>query len=299
MLIVLYIYSGGIDSTVTAVLLSKVVPKKKLHCIFIDTGLLLKHEKSQIIQLYKELDIPLMVQDDSDYFLELLKGVTDPEQKRKIIGDSFFRAFKAQKNGARYLAQGTIYPDRIESGQNSNSDVIKSHHNVVKDTQAFEQSMGLKLIEPLRDLYKDQVRQLAQELNIPECVVKKQPFPGPGLAIRIVGEVTQQKLDIVRNADEILQLEIKQSKYYNKIWQSYVALLSTCKTVGVKGDSRAYEWPLVIRIVHSNDAMTADILPIEWDILQRVTQKILNSVTGCNRVFYDLTSKPPGTIELE
>lgn len=290
--------SGGVDSTVAAVLLHKAIGKQ-LHCIHIDTGLMRKNESSIIYKLFREnFNIPIDVIDGTNSFLSRLKGISEPETKRKIIGNTFIELFEeaAKKiNGVKFLAQGTLYPDVIESiSVKGPSATIKSHHNV----GGLPEKMNLKLIEPFRELFKDEVRLVGRELNIPEWFIERHPFPGPGLAIRIIGEITDEKLNILREADEIFIQEIKNSGIYNAIWQAFVVLLSV-KSVGVMGDERTYENVAAIRAVTSTDGMTADWFEFPHNILKRISNRIINEVQGINRVVYDISSKPPSTIEWE
>ncbi|MBW1774082.1 MAG: glutamine-hydrolyzing GMP synthase [Deltaproteobacteria bacterium] len=290
--------SGGVDSTVTAVLLHKALGKQ-LSCIFVDNGLLRKGESEEVMELFQEyyqMDIHLV--DASDHFLNCLEGVTDPEKKRKIIGNEFIAIFekKAKELGeARYLAQGTLYPDVIESVSfKGPSATIKSHHNV----GGLPDVMKLDLIEPLRELFKDEGRQVGVELGLSRELVMRQPFPGPGLAVRILGEITLERLEILRAADAILLEEIRSAELYEKVWQSFAVLLPV-RTVGVMGDQRTYENVIALRIVDSLDAMTADWTRVPYEVLARTSNRIINSVRGVNRVVYDISSKPPSTIEWE
>lgn len=290
--------SGGVDSTITAVLLHKAVGEQ-LSCIFVDNGVLRRGEAREVMELFQEhyrMDIHLI--DAADHFLRCLKGVTDPERKRKIIGGEFIRVFekKAHELGsAKYLAQGTLYPDVIESVSfKGPSATIKSHHNV----GGLPDVMKLELIEPLRELFKDEARQVGIELGLSREMVMRQPFPGPGLAVRILGEVTYERLEILRSADAILMEEIRSEDLYEKVWQSFAVLLPI-KTVGVMGDERTYENVVALRIVDSLDAMTADWTRVPYDVLGRISNRIINNVRGVNRVVYDISSKPPGTIEWE
>jgi len=289
--------SGGIDSTVTAILVHKAVGDRLIP-VFVDNGLLRKGEVEEVRSLMESLGIKLEYVDASRLFLERLKGVTDPERKRKIIGETFIEVFenKAKEfENVRYLAQGTLYPDVIESVSfRGPSAVIKSHHNV----GGLPEKMKLKLIEPLRELFKDEVRKIAELLGLPKHIVWRQPFPGPGLAIRILGEVTEDRLQILREADSIVQEEMLASGWYYKVWQSFAVLLPV-KTVGVMGDYRTYEYVVALRVVESQDAMTADWVRLPYDLLARLSNRIINEVKGVNRVVYDISSKPPATIEWE
>lgn len=290
--------SGGIDSTVTAVLLHKAIGKQ-LYCIFVDNGLLREGEAAQVTSMLKEyFDLQLSKVDAAGLFLQRLAGVEEPEKKRKIIGHSFIEIFDQEARkipDGRFLAQGTLYPDVIESVSTKGpSAVIKSHHNV----GGLPEVMNLKLIEPLRELFKDEVRLLAQELGVPDAIVWRQPFPGPGLAIRVLGEVTEKRLAILRKADLIVQQELAASGWQRKIWQGFAVLLPL-RTVGVMGDSRTYENVIALRCVDSIDAMTADWTRLPPEILATISSRIINEVQGVNRVVYDISSKPPSTIEWE
>jgi len=291
--------SGGVDSSVAALLIHEAIGDQ-LTCIFADTGLMRAGETEEVISLFRgHYNIPLVHADARELFLSRLTGVTDPEQKRKIIGATFIDVFdaEAKKVGhAEFLAQGTLYPDVIESvsALGGPSVTIKSHHNV----GGLPERMHLKLVEPLRDLFKDEVRALGRELGLPETFVGRHPFPGPGLAIRIPGEITEQKLDILRKADAIYLQEIRAAGLYDEIWQAFAVLLPV-KTVGVMGDDRTYEYVCALRAVTSTDGMTADSYPFAHEFLSRVATRIVNEVRGINRVVYDVTSKPPGTIEWE
>jgi GMP synthase (glutamine-hydrolysing) len=290
--------SGGVDSTVVALLLHKVIGDR-LQCIFVDNGLLRKNEASQVVNLFRfHFKIPLTYVDAKDSFLQILEGVSDPEEKRKRIGREFISIFEreAKKIGkVEYLAQGTLYPDVIESiSFKGPSATIKSHHNV----GGLPEKMRLELVEPLRELFKDEVRQLGKVLGLPEEILKRQPFPGPGLAIRVIGEVNQERLDILRAADEIVLEEIEQTRLRNQIWQSFAVLLPV-KTVGVMGDERTYENVIALRVVASLDGMTADWVRLPYRILEHMSNRIINEVRGVNRVVYDVSSKPPSTIEWE
>ncbi|NPA49455.1 MAG: glutamine-hydrolyzing GMP synthase [Thermodesulfobacteria bacterium] len=289
--------SGGIDSTVTAVLVHRAIGDR-LVCIFVNNGLLRKGEAESVLKLMRSLGLNVRYVDASEKFLKRLEGVTDPEEKRRIIGHTFIEIFEeeAQKVGrVTYLAQGTLYPDVIESVSfKGPSATIKSHHNV----GGLPERMKLKLIEPLRELFKDEVREIARELGLPEDIIYRQPFPGPGLAIRILGEVTRERLEILREADAIVLEEMKKSGWYRKVWQSFAVLLPI-RTVGVMGDYRTYEYVVAIRCVDSVDAMTADWTRLPYELLARLSNRIINEVRGVNRVVYDISSKPPATIEWE
>jgi len=290
--------SGGVDSSVTAALLYKAVGDQ-LSCIFVDNGLLRRGEAQEVMEVFKEYSgMDLHLVDASEYFLACLKGVTDPEEKRKIIGSAFIRVFeqKARELGdAKYLAQGTLYPDVIESVSfKGPSATIKSHHNV----GGLPETMNLKLIEPLRELFKDEGRRVGLELDLPRELVIRQPFPGPGLAVRILGEVTPERLEILRSADAIVIEEIRKAGLYEKVWQSFAVLLPV-RTVGVMGDERTYENVIAVRVVDSLDAMTADWSRIPCEVQAGISNRIINSVKGVNRVVYDISSKPPSTIEWE
>jgi len=290
--------SGGVDSSVTAVLLHEAIGNR-LSCILVDNGLLRKDEAREVMEIFQgHYGMDLHLVDASEYFLKCLKGVTDPEEKRKIIGREFIAVFekKARELGkAKYLAQGTLYPDVIESVSfKGPSATIKSHHNV----GGLPETMSLDLIEPLRELFKDEVREVGSELGLPRELVMRQPFPGPGLAVRILGEVTRRRLDILRASDVVVIDEIRKAGFYEKVWQSFAVLLPV-RTVGVMGDERTYENVIAIRIVDSLDAMTADWSKIPYEILGRISNRIINSVKGVNRVVYDISSKPPSTIEWE
>ncbi|MGB9791889.1 MAG: glutamine-hydrolyzing GMP synthase [Thermacetogeniaceae bacterium] len=287
--------SGGVDSSVAATLVNRAIGEQ-LTCIFVDHGLLRKGEKEEVLETARRLGIRTIAVDARERFLRRLAGVTDPEEKRKIIGHEFIRVFEeeAAKLGEfDFLLQGTLYPDVIESGTKTAA-VIKSHHNV----GGIPKDLKLKLLEPLRWLFKDEVRKVGLELGLPEEIVWRQPFPGPGLAVRILGEVTEERLEIVRESDWILREEIKKAGLDRKIWQYFTVFLPV-RSVGVMGDERTYAHPVVIRAVTSEDAMTADWAQIPYDVLARISNRIVNEVPGVNRVLYDITSKPPGTIEWE
>ncbi|MDO4912701.1 MAG: glutamine-hydrolyzing GMP synthase [Lactobacillus sp.] len=288
--------SGGVDSSVTATLLHKAIGKQ-LTCIFVDHGLLRKNESEEVMQaLQKDLGVNVIRVDASERFLSKLAGVTEPEKKRKIIGNEFVQVFydEAKKlKDVDFLAQGTLYTDVIESGTDT-AHTIKSHHNV----GGLPKDLGFKLIEPLRQLFKDEVRTLGEQLGLPHDLVWRQPFPGPGLAIRIIGEITPEKLTIVRESDAILRSEIKKAGLQESIWQYFTALPGI-RSVGVMGDGRTYDYAIAIRAVTSIDGMTADFAQIPWPVLQKISTKIVDNVPHVNRVLYDITSKPPATIEYE
>jgi len=290
--------SGGVDSSVAAVLLHKAIGDR-LTCIFVDNGLLRSGEAEEVVRTFRDtIGLRLESIDASGRFLDALADVEDPERKRKIIGETFVRVFEEAARkipGVTFLGQGTLYPDVIESVSfKGPSAVIKSHHNV----GGLPESMHLKLIEPLRELFKDEVRELGRELGVPSRVLDRQPFPGPGLAVRIIGPVTAERLRILRAADAIVDEEIRGAGLYESIWQSFAVLLPI-KTVGVMGDFRTYENVAAVRAVHSRDGMTADWVRLPYDLLQRISSRIINEVKGINRVVYDISSKPPGTIEWE
>jgi GMP synthase (glutamine-hydrolysing) len=291
--------SGGVDSSVAAVLIHEAIGDQ-LTCIFVDHGLLRLNEAEEVDKVFRErFNIPLVVRNAEDMFLHQLEGVDDPEKKRKIIGSTFIDVFdeEAEKiGGADFLAQGTLYPDVIESVSpfGGPSETIKSHHNV----GGLPERMNMKLIEPLRELFKDEVRDLGRELGIPEEIVGRHPFPGPGLAIRIPGAMQREKLDILRKADAIYLEEIRKAGLYDEIWQAFAVLLPV-RTVGVMGDARTYEYVCGLRAVTSTDGMTAESYPFEHAFVASVATRIINEVRGINRVVYDVTSKPPGTIEWE
>ena len=290
--------SGGVDSSVVAAMLYEAIGDQ-LVPVFVDNGLLRKGEREQVEQVFKiNLKVPLVVADAREKFLSRLKGVTDPEQKRKIIGHTFIEVFEEEAkkhDGIKFLAQGTLYPDVIESvSVNGPSEVIKSHHNV----GGLPDWMDFELIEPLRELFKDEVRKIGLELGLPESMVNRHPFPGPGLAIRIMGEVNQEDLDLLREADVILLDELKASGYYAKTWQAFAVLMNV-KSVGVMGDNRTYDNTVAIRVVEAVDGMTATFAHLPHDLLERISRRIINEVDGINRVVYDISSKPPATIEWE
>ena len=291
--------SGGVDSAVAAVLIHEAIGDR-LTCVFVDHGLLRMGEADQVVGLFRgHHNIPLVHVDATTLFLNGLAGVTDPEAKRKFIGKTFIDVFEAEARkigGAEFLAQGTLYPDVIESVSFTGgpSVTIKSHHNV----GGLPDRMNMTLVEPLRELFKDEVRVLGRELGLPDIFVGRHPFPGPGLAIRIPGEVTRERADILRKADAIYLAEIRAAGLYDAIWQAFAVLLPV-KTVGVMGDGRTYDNVCALRAVTSTDGMTADIFPFSTEFLSRVSTRIVNEVRGINRVVYDYTSKPPGTIEWE
>ena len=291
--------SGGVDSSVVAQLLNKAIGKK-LYCIFVNTGLLRKNEEIQVVQTFKKrLKINLIYVDDEKEFLKKLKNVSDPEKKRKIIGNLFIKIFEryAKKiKNVKFLAQGTLYPDLIESRSvtGSQTSKIKSHHNV----GGLPKRMKLQLVEPLKFLFKDEVRKLGLELNLSKDIISRHPFPGPGLAIRMPGLITNEKIKILKEADYYFIQALKEHGLYHKIWQAYAALLPV-KTVGVMGDNRTYEYLCLLRAITSEDGMTADFYEFKKSFMQIISNKIVNSIRGINRVVYDITSKPPSTIELE
>jgi GMP synthase (glutamine-hydrolysing) len=299
--------SGGVDSSVAAVLVDRAMRDESGHsrltCVFVNNGVLRKNEFEKVQQnLRDNLGLHVVAVDATERFMRKLAGVSDPETKRKIIGNEFIAVFDAeahrilQEEGAvEWLVQGTLYPDVIESRSvRGPSQVIKSHHNV----GGLPETMKLKLIEPLKDLFKDEVRRIGRDLGMPEDILQRQPFPGPGLAVRILGEVTQERADLLRECDEIVVGEIKKAGLYQKIWQSFAVLLPVM-SVGVMGDQRTYAYTCAVRAVHSEDGMTADWVPLPYEVLKTISNRIVNEVRGVNRVVYDITSKPPGTIEWE
>jgi GMP synthase (glutamine-hydrolysing) len=296
--------SGGVDSSVAAVLVARAIGDR-LTCVFVNNGVLRKDEFAKVQQnLRDKLKLNLVAVDASERFLARLAGVTDPETKRKIIGSEFISVFDdeaariLQEEGEHeiaWLVQGTLYPDVIESSSvKGPSQTIKSHHNV----GGLPADMKLKLLEPLRDLFKDEVRRIGRDLGMPDEIIDRQPFPGPGLAVRILGEVTPERIAILQEADDIVVSEIKLAGLYREIWQSFAVLLPV-KSVGVMGDQRTYAYTCAIRAVHSGDGMTADWVPLPYEVLKRISSRIVNEIRGINRVVYDVTSKPPGTIEWE
>ena len=299
--------SGGVDSSVAATLVDRAMRdtsgKTRLTCVFVNNGVLRKNEFEKVQQnLRDKLGLHLVAVDATERFMKKLAGVTDPEKKRKIIGKEFIAVFdqqarriEKQEGKVKWLVQGTLYPDVIESRSvRGPSEVIKSHHNV----GGLPDKMKLKLIEPLKDLFKDEVRRIGRDLGMPEDILQRQPFPGPGLAVRILGEVTKERADLLRECDEIVVGEIKKAGLYQKIWQSFAVLLPVM-SVGVMGDQRTYAYTCAIRAVHSEDGMTADWVPLPYEVLKTISNRIVNEVRGVNRVVYDITSKPPGTIEWE
>lgn len=289
--------SGGVDSSVAAILVHKAIGDQ-LTCVFVDHGFLRLGEAEQVVDTFtNKFNMKLVHIDASKHFMDLLKGVTEPEKKRKTIGAEFIHTFQEEANkipDVKFLVQGTLYPDVVESGT-ATASTIKSHHNV----GGLPKDMKFSLIEPLRELFKDEVRQLGRELGLPEEVINRQPFPGPGLAIRIIGEITPERLDILRRADFIVRDVIKQRGLYNDIWQSFAVLPAAIRSVGVQGDERTYDYTVGIRAVTSSDGMTADYFHFPWEVLDEMSRRICNEVKGVNRVVYDVTSKPPSTIEWE
>lgn len=297
---VLCALSGGVDSAVAAALVTKAVGKQ-LTCVFVDTGLMRKDEGEQIEETFtRQFGVELVHVKAQDRFFDALAGVIDPEEKRKIIGELFIREFETVArelgkggDGPRFLVQGTLYPDVIESGSGHAAN-IKSHHNV----GGLPEDLSFDLVEPLRNLFKDEVRHVGEELGLPAEIVWRQPFPGPGLGVRIVGEVTRERAEILRNADYVVVDEIKNAGLYRELWQSF-AVLPAVRTVGVMGDGRTYAYPIIIRAVTSDDAMTADWARLPYDVIERIANRLIREVDGVNRVALDVTSKPPGTIEWE
>jgi GMP synthase (glutamine-hydrolysing) len=281
---------------VAAALVHKAVGDQ-LTCVFVDTGLMREGEAEQVTETFRgQFHVDLIHVKAADRFLAALDDIADPERKRKIIGETFIRVFEEvarDVEDARFLVQGTLYPDIVESGGSENA-TIKSHHNV----GGLPDDMQFELVEPLRNLFKDEVRAIGEELGLPEEIVWRQPFPGPGLAVRVIGTITTERLDILRRADAIVVEEVKRAGLYRRIWQSF-AVLPVVRTVGVMGDGRTYEYPIVVRAVTSDDAMTADWARLPAEVLERISSRVINEVPGVNRVAYDITSKPPGTIEWE
>jgi GMP synthase (glutamine-hydrolysing) len=290
--------SGGVDSAVAAALVFRAIGQQ-LTCVYVDTGMMRAGESEQIEETFRrQFHVDLVHVKAADRFIEALDDVLDPERKRTIIGETFWREFAAvahDHGDPRFFVQGTLYPDVVESGSHSeSSSTIKSHHNLI----AFPEELHFELVEPLRQLFKDEVRAMGEQLGLPEEIVWRQPFPGPGLAVRIIGTITPERIEILRAADHIVVEEIRRAGLYREIWQSF-AVLPAVKTVGVMGDGRTYEYPVVVRAVTSEDAMTADWARLPHDVLERIASRIINEVPGVNRVAYDITSKPPGTIEWE
>jgi GMP synthase (glutamine-hydrolysing) len=290
--------SGGVDSSVAAALVHRAIGAQ-LTCVYVDTGLMRKGESEQVVETFRRnMGIELIHVDAGQRFFERLRGISEPEAKRKAIGELFIRIFEEHTGGlseAQFLVQGTLYPDLIESGGvDGTAEVIKSHHNV----GGLPEDMTLELVEPLRELFKDEVRALGTELGLPDEMVWRQPFPGPGLGVRIIGEVTPERVAVLQEADAIVREEIALAGLEREIWQAF-AVLPDIRSVGVMGDERTYGHPIIIRAVTSDDAMTADWARLPYDLLERMSQRIINEVQGINRVAYDITSKPPGTIEWE
>ncbi|MDZ4081683.1 MAG: glutamine-hydrolyzing GMP synthase, partial [Bdellovibrionales bacterium] len=291
--------SGGVDSSVVAALLTRALEPNRVHCVFVNNGLLRKNEYEEVLRQYKLIGLNVTGVDAEDEFLDALAGLEEPEAKRKAIGrvfiDVFVEAAKKTGNTYEWLAQGTLYPDVIESVSPRGASVtIKSHHNV----GGLPEKMNMKLVEPLRELFKDEVRQIGRELDLPQDILGRHPFPGPGLAIRCMGDVTREKLNVIKEADHIFISALREKGLYDKIWQAFCVLLPV-RTVGVQGDARTYDRVLALRAVTSSDGMTADWYPFEFQFLREVSNRITNQVKGVNRVVYDVTSKPPGTIEWE
>jgi GMP synthase (glutamine-hydrolysing) len=285
-----------VDSAVAAALVHRAIGRQ-LTCVYVDTGLMRQGESEQVVETFRRhMGIELIHVDAGERFFERLRGITEPEEKRKVIGEQFVRIFEENTGGltdAEFLVQGTLYPDVIESGT-AHASVIKSHHNV----GGLPEDMTLELVEPLRNLFKDEVRRLGVELGLPDEIVWRQPFPGPGLGVRIIGEVTPERVALLQHADAIVRAELHEAGLDREIWQAF-AVLPDIRSVGVMGDERTYGYPIIIRAVTSEDAMTADWARLPYDLLERLSSRIINEVRGVNRVAYDITSKPPGTIEWE
>ena len=290
--------SGGVDSAVAAALVHKAIGPQ-LTCVYVDTGLMREGESDQVVETFqRNQGIELIHVRAADRFFERLVGLTEPEEKRKAIGERFIREFEVASQGvtdAHFLVQGTLYPDVIESGGGTGASTIKSHHNV----GGLPDDMDFELVEPLRSLFKDEVRQVGTELGLPDEIVWRHPFPGPGLGVRIIGEVTPERAELLRKADAIVREEIKRAGLDREIWQVFAVLLADVRSVGVMGDERTYGHPIIVRAVTSEDAMTADWARLPYDLLERISNRIINECAGVNRVAYDVTSKPPGTIEWE
>ena len=287
--------SGGVDSSVAAILVSKVIGSNLL-AVYVDTGLMREGETAEIRTTFKKFPLKLKIVNAAPQFFKALAGVSDPERKRKIIGNLFIKIFEkeARKFKAKFLIQGTIYSDRIESGLTKHSSKIKSHHNV----GGLPKSMNLKIYEPLRELYKDEVRVLGRRLGLPEHMVERKAFPGPGLAIRILGEVTPEKVRMVRRASRIIEEELRRAGFMKRVWMAFPVLLSI-KSVGIQGDARTYKYPLVLRIIESKDVMTANFSRPSWPVLEKISGRITNEIEEINRVVYDISNKPPATMEWE
>ena len=299
---VLMAVSGGVDSSTAAYMILKALGPENIHLVFVDTGLLREGEPEKVLRSLRKMGFKYVhFVNARRLFLERLKGVSDPEEKRRIIASTFVEVFLREKERLEkmygrfaYLGQGTIYPDRVETGKTGKATYrIKSHHNV-----AIDNLTGLKLLEPLADFYKDEVRRIARHLGLPEEIVRRHPFPGPGLAVRVVGEVTEEKLRILRKASTIVEEEFARAGLYDKVWQAFPVLLPV-RSVGVKGDSRSYEYVLALRVVLSEDGMTASFAKLPWSFLENLSKRLVNEVEGINRVLYDITNKPPATIEFE